>query len=104
MFIVIKKIVTRYKRDSDGRAIKSPITSKQEVDGVKIVEETIRIDEVKSSREYHNPKMYKSNGVEGDVTVLYMAKSNSSDSRMPEIHINENIDSWNNRIGAVKLV
>lgn len=102
MFIVIKKIVSSYKKDGQGKVIKDPISFKPKVLGVKVVEETIRVSEIKSSRAYHKSSVYEENGIK-DVTAVYMFGKKGDDSRTPEIHINENIDSWNKRIGAVGL-
>lgn len=103
MFIEIKKIVTKYKKDNEGNLIKNPGSNKLIIEGMKVVKETIRIDEIKSSREYHDPKKYRENNVEGDVTVVYL-KSNGTSSKPPEIHINEGIKSWNKRIGAIEIL
>lgn len=101
MFIVIKKIATKYKKDNQGNKIKHPTAEGFIPDGYKVVRETIRIDQIRSAREYHNPKMYKDNGVEGDVSVIYMI-GKKMEKKDPTININENIDSFNKRIKAVE--
>jgi len=104
MFIVINKIVTQYKKDLTGKTVKNPRSNRPVVDGMKIVQETIDLSDVKSSREYHDPKNYHENGIKGDVTVVYMkGKPNHESGKLPEIHINENIQDWNKRIGAIEV-
>lgn len=102
MFIVINKIVTKYKKDNEDKLTKHPVSLKPLLEGMKVVQETIRIDEIKSAREYHNPTKYNDNGIEGPVTVIYL-KGDGVRSKLPEIHINESIKSWNKRISAVEL-
>lgn len=101
MFIVIDKISQKYKEDHDGNKIKHPTSGDYLADGYKIVSETIRIDQIKSAREFHDPKRFANNGVEGDVTVLYMI-GKKTDKKDPVINISENIDSFNKRIKAVE--
>lgn len=103
MFIEIQKIVTQYAKDKEGKVILDPGTKRKRIGGMKVVKETIRLDEIKSSRGYHDPKLYRQNNIEGDVTVLYMKGRNAHDTKLPEIHINESIASFNERIGATKV-
>ena len=103
MFIEVDKIVTKYKKDNQNEIAKNPISNKPIIDGMKVVRETIRLDEIKSAREYHDPKVYMSNGIKGSVTVVYMKGTQSRGERLPEIHINEDIKDWNKRIEAVSL-
>jgi len=103
MFIVIEKITSQYKKDNERKTVKHPTTGKPIVIGVRVVRETIRIDLVKSAREYHDSAVYNEHGIEGAVTAVYMIGAKGDDSRAPEIHINEHVDSFNKRIGAKEI-
>ena len=103
-FIVINKIVSDHKKDYQGKTVKEPMSNRPILNGSKVVRESILVEEVKSSREFHDPKKYNENGVDGPVTILYMkGKSKSEGGKAPEIHINEHIDSWNKRTGAIEI-
>lgn len=107
MFIVVKKISTYYKKDNENKRIPDPSSrggkTKFLVEKVKIVEETIRLSEIKSSREYHRSSLYEEHGIKGKVTAVYLFGQKRNDIKSPEMHIHENIDSWNKRLGAIAL-
>jgi len=99
MFIIIKKIITQYEKEADGKTnVKDPRTEKPIPVGVKIAEETIRVDEIKSARSWHKSAIYTK--VEGDITALYMLGTDRS-KKPAEIHINENYLDFSKRIGAI---
>ena len=103
MFIVVNKIISKYQKDEDGNIVKHPDSEKPLMDGVKIVEETIRIDEIKSVRPWNKAGMY-SGHVPGSVTSLYMLDRSSGRNerfKPAEIHIAEDYKDFNKRIGAI---
>lgn len=108
MHIVVEKIITLYKKDSDGNVIKSPANDNRPVvEGLKTVIETIRMDEIKAARSWVKSKVQEES-ISGPITSIYMLdidrhKGGDSKRRPAEIHIAEGLESFNRRIGAVPL-
>lgn len=105
MFIIVNKIITEYKKESDGKTnVKNPTTGKPIPEGYKIVPETIRKDEIKAARPWHKASVHKD--IEGDITALYMLdldRAKGTKAKPAEIHIAESHDSFNMRLGATPL-
>jgi len=107
MHIVVNKIITLYKKDADGNSAKNPVNNKPITTGLKVVRETIRKDEIKAVRTWVKSP-FQEEHVEGPITSIYMLdidrhKGGDSKKRPAEIHIAEDYDSFNERIGAVKV-
>ena len=104
MFIVLDKIIADFKKDSDNKPVRNPASLKPIANGYKVVQETIRLDEIKSGREFHAPNQYSDTEVGGnDITVIYMKGGKAGREHDPSIHIKENIKSFNQRIHAVSI-
>jgi len=102
-FIVIKKIIGNKKRNNDGSTVKDPIHDKVLMEGAKTVLETIRVDEIRAIRSWKKSKRDIEEGsIEGDISVIYM-KSNDTERKKPEIHIEENYLKFSERLGAILL-
>ncbi len=106
MFVTITKIITEYEKEGDGRTNKKdPRTEKPIPAGFKLAEETIRLDEIKSARDWHKSPLQEKE-VKGDVTAVYMLDADRAKgvrNKPAEIHIAENFKDFSARIGAVAL-
>lgn len=101
-FIEVKKITHTVRKDKEGNVIKDPETKKPLKGDPKIVSELIRLDEVKSAREWHNK------GPEGEKeehasTLLYMYGDRKEGRKPAEMLIVEDYKDFMKRIGAVTL-
>lgn len=105
MFIVVDKIITQYEKDSKGNTVKNPMDQKPVAVGLKVVKETIRVDEIKAVRAW-NKTSFQDKYIKTDIVSVYMLdidrnKDASSKKRAAEIHIAESLESFNKRIGAL---
>tara|TARA_R110000772_G_scaffold36462_2_gene87191 strand:- start:1067 stop:1429 length:363 start_codon:yes stop_codon:yes gene_type:complete len=85
---------------------------KPQIEGYNVFVEAIRIDQIKSFKEYMKKDNQKFQ-IDGDVTLLYLKSDSvktdrrsddSEDSKgFVKMMINENFDVFSNRIGSIKL-
>ena len=88
-------------RDPNSKKVKDPKTDKwtfPPTEKLDVVEEAIRIDEIKSARPYFKSKLHKE-WLIGDVTLLYLK---ADETKKPfEVQINENFNVFCKRVGVI---
>jgi len=105
MFIEIKKVISEYKRDGSGNVVKDPISSKSISEGIKLVQETIRVDEIKAARPWRKSKEQEAQ-IDGEMCILYMLdidRKKGEGKKPAEILIAESHKAFADRLGSVAI-
>lgn len=104
MFIEVLKISQKKKKTTDGSDVRNPLGKGErltDTSNFRIDSETIRVDEIKSIRRYHKD-MDMEAYIEGNVTLIYL-KGDGRRENNPEMLINEDYDSFTQRLNVVKV-
>jgi hypothetical protein len=111
-FIKVQKISEVLKKDHNGQTVINPMTKKPFVDDFELNIEVISIEEIKSSREWRKSRS-QGEAFKGDITMIYFKSQNErikldrntgvEKNSAPGMLINEPIDSFSKRIGAIEL-
>lgn len=98
MFIEVNKVSVVQKRAIDGSKVKNPLSKDGIVEEIKVVKESIRLDEIKAFRAW-NKSVEEEKQVEGPMTMLYLIGDKTKKSA--EMKINESYDSFTKRTPTI---
>jgi hypothetical protein len=99
MHIEVNKISVITKKTEDGTRVKNPLDKSPVKTETKIVKETIRIDEIKSARDWHK-SVEEECSVEGSITMIYLMGDKTREAA--SMKINEDYDSFADRLNVIR--
>jgi hypothetical protein len=111
VFIEVEKISAIPARTADGTSVLNPITKKAIFEDYETKVEVISVSEIKSFREWKKSKSQQ-DAFKGGLMVIYFKspnhrtkkdKSGVDRTANPEMIINESVDSFSKRLGAIRL-
>lgn len=100
MLIEVNKVTVIKRRSSDGSIVRNPMSRELVTEELKVVNECIRLDEIKSVRTW-NKSVEEEKSIKGDMTMIYLIGDKSKPAA--QMKINEPYDSFKERCKVISL-